>query len=350
MRDPLVPVVRQWLAEAGFDPGICCVDFEYFDAGLEGKVRAYQDARGLQIDGIVGVVETWPALERDHLVHVATTKAKEWAGKILRKLGLAPDAAIQPTLPERPLWAEGLQDAINKLCSGKVGYGTPQDKRPAMLKRPLEDRIRAELFDTLEAPLAAKHGTTHTFGGCSSLASRVLAGCVLKDPTHRAFANQTCPTPPIAIRDPRFKSVRDNLPDAMIDGDHTWQASGWAPTCRGYASLFDHVGMTPWSDLDKVMIGVPFALLHLQGGHVITAFYSDHERGWYYYHPITGQLLPDDTVYILAADGWSGNVGQPTTLQRSKDRLSKKNVENLWLLVRPTGFSDSNPRLTVTFG
>jgi len=333
MRHPQVVTLRDWLKEACFDPGVPPFDQDLFDGVVESKVKLYQRAHQLDDDGIVGNQETWPALEQEHFLYVTRQSQLKREG-----------------LPERPTHVLGLQDALDKLCSGKVGYGTPTDNRSKMLKRPVELRLMAELFDEDERQEAlAKHGTTNTFGGCGSFADRVLEGCILQDTTHRAFANQTAVKPPRALRDPRFADVNDNTPAAMIEGDKTWQASGWKPTCRGYASRFEHMGPLEWSELEAHMEGIFFALLHLRGGHMITAFYSDHERGWWYTHPLTGDLLPDNTTFIFAADGWSGNVGQKTTLQRAKDRLGKKPIDHLWALVRPGSESVSNPAFTVTF-
>lgn len=168
---------------------------------------------------------------------------------------------------------------------------------------------------------------------------------IVRDPEGRPHTNQTGPTPPQSMRDPRFVNVRDNVPDAMIEGDRTWQSGDWRPTCRGYAHLFDHRASLEWIELHEAMRGVPFAILHLQGGHVICAFWSDHNSGLWYTHPVTGELLMDDECYILAADGWSGNVGQPTTLQTDDSRLSKKHIDHLWMCMRPDGYATPSAEL-----
>jgi len=324
---------RAWLAEQGFTTQPAAGQEYVYDLALIEQVKAYQRSRLLDDDGVVGPL-TWTALERDHL--------KFLAAAFNAKL----DVPAFLGMPARPQWAQRLQRILDVWAGGAVGYGTPQDSRSKMLKRPVDLRLQADPFDSDERQTAlTRFGTTHTCGGCSSLASRVVAG-VLGDAAHRAFTNQTGVKPPPALRYPPFKAIGDNIPDAMLDGDATWQASGWRPTCRGYAPLFDHLADLDWQDLHEAMRGVPLAILHLQGGHVICAFWSDHQSGMWYSHPLVQhQLLMDDECYILAADGWSGAVGQPTTLQRDQDRLSKKHIDHLWRLRQPMAFSAQDNRL-----
>jgi hypothetical protein len=313
----MVLVLKQFLEEAGYSTsGLGLGRVDLFDAMLESVVMDFQRDNGLDDDGVVGP-KTWCALERAHVAYISK-------------------GVVVPGTTRSP-WVLRLQSALDLWASGKVGYGTPSDSRVKMMKRALVARLRAEFFKDEEESKGIKFGTTNTCGGCSSFASRVLA-LILGDTEHRGFTNQCGCYIPRDKRAPQFEGIADNIADAMCRGDQTWDAGEWNPTCRGYADMFIHKGPMSWDQLETKMADVPFAMLHLSGGHVITAFTVASDRGWWYTDPRSGLVLPDG-CWILAADGWSGAVGQPTTLQKDHDRLSKKNIDHLWCLMNPGGYA-----------
>jgi hypothetical protein len=316
-KGPQVALLADMLARCGFPtywPNDVIID--------EGPIVKFQLFRSLLPDGIVGSL-TWGALER--LVAGVTCTL---------------DGAAQS---HAEAWGRRLQSALGAWASGLVGYATPRDNRAKLMQRPLENRHCADSLRPAELAKAKANGytTTHTLGGCGSFAERLLA-CVVGDAEHRAAWNQTAIAPPRELRDVRFYNINDNTVGAMINGDKKWvhtTAKGKKsyPNCRGYSALFDSpLQDIEWDEVEKMT--APYAILHLDGGHVLTAFRVDESKGWRYNHPTNGCALVDG-VWIIGADGSKKAVGQPTTLQMAKYRKGKKRIAFLWPLIAPGGYN-----------
>ncbi len=315
-KGPQVALLARMLARCGFPtywPNDVITD--------EGPIVEFQRFRSLLPDGIVGPL-TWGALER--LVAGVTCTL---------------DGSAQP---HSEAWGRRLQSALGAWASGLVGYATPTDSRPKLLRRPLEMRHCADALRPAELAQAVGNGyrATHTLGGCGSFAERLLA-LVVGDPEHRAAWNQTAIAPPRELRDVRFAGINDNTVGAIINGDKKWvhtNSNGKKsyPYCRGYSTLFDSpLQDIEWDEIEKME--APYAILHLDGGHVLTAFRVDSTKGWTYNHPANGCAL-NDGVWIIGADGSKKAVGQPTTLQMAKYRKGKKRIDFLWPLIAPGGY------------
>lgn len=300
-KGPEVRLLQEHLVLLGYSVEIDGV----FGGETDGAVRRYQTKHGLLVDGVCGQY-TLAAIERS----------------------LAETAAAYASMDEpeisRPEWVLRLQSFIDACHRGKVGY----------YSNPLSDSERAKLPVASKYPAwpvdkpNPKHGTTRSFGCCSHLASNATA-LLANDATPHVGANGTAPYLPDSIRPEEMKGIKDNVVEPLVDGVHKVQGDGWKPVIEGYADLFDYFGICEWEAAEKVMEdkSVPFAICHLDGGHVICLHTVDQAKGWWYIDPRTAAVVPDG-VYVLAADGWSGDPGVPTTiLQPMNQRVKKKRMK-----------------------
>lgn len=284
--------------------------------------RSAQALSGVTVDGDCGP-QTTAALEKWPLA-----KVRAWTPT---------DGARQKQMG----WPARLQSALD-VCvgSGRVGYATPHQSGPHVLKEPIADRYSAERITTGKngvdeaTPAWSTYGTLNTWGGCGSFADRLIALTVGDGTPHYAW-NQTSPTLPESIRAEQFKQYGDNMPSAVLDGEVVLKTS-WTMYLEGYADLFDQ----PYRRLDGAKLAkfeaAPLYLIHVQGGHVITALTVCYAKGWAFEDPRNPGYHMPDGVYRFGADGGSKLVGQPTTLSRwgwrEKDSLR---LDYVWPLARP---------------
>lgn len=268
-----------------------------FGPATEKAVEAFQAQHGLTADGIVGA-KTWCALETD-----ARRRIDDSGPRIIYTGERAPLAAK-------------IQSVIDVCIDGKVGY----------YKNPMSDveRLALPKFDQWTAGRVEPDpdwDTLRSIGTCNMAQEFVIS--LLTGVPPRIGANGSTK---------RWEGARrinqSGLCGVDMEGDCTgYDGDGKAYKCHGSGFFFNGMGRMSWDVAVMVMrtYVIPYAVMCLDGGHVIGLHLSSHKIGLVYSDPVTGIAVEDGAVLVLAADGYKANPGQPTTvLQRAELRKSKK--------------------------
>jgi hypothetical protein len=260
-----------------------------------GSVQAFQAAHGLTPDGKVGE-NTWVALEAYY-----------------RHLQVPPAVHIGPIAP----LAQKIQSVIDVCYRSKTGYYKNPMSDVARLKLPVGRQFCA---GKVKSPSAA-WGTLASIGTCNMAQEFIIA--LLSGVPPRIGANGSTKR-----WEGAWRRNHSGLCGVDMVGPCTgYDADGKAYPCHGSGQYFQSDGPRDWGNMIARMRDRkwPYAVMCLDGGHVVGLHLSDHSRGWVYSDPATGAVVEDGAVLVLAADGYKAKPGQPTTiLHRAEMRRSPK--------------------------